>query len=76
MRLGAGRVRAEDKIDPAVGIELLVQRGGEVGIGEALAIVHHQKSDEGELAVAQALKAFTIAEVPPPPVPLIIERLG
>jgi thymidine phosphorylase len=38
--LGAGRRRAEDTIDPAVGIELHVGRGQKVSAGDKIATLH------------------------------------
>ncbi|MCW5548807.1 MAG: thymidine phosphorylase, partial [Opitutaceae bacterium] len=52
LRLGAGRVRAEDRIDPAVGIGALVKVGGQVRRGEPLCIIH--ANDRTALAEAGA----------------------
>ena len=41
MRLGAGRATAEDLIDPAVGLELLVKPGDEVVENQPLVKIHH-----------------------------------
>ena len=42
LELGAGRVRKEDPVDPATGIELLVERGAQVAEGTPLLRVHHR----------------------------------
>ena len=42
LSLGAGRVRKEDAIDPAVGVELLCKRGDPVAGGQVLALLHHR----------------------------------
>ena len=42
LSLGAGRVRKEDAIDPAVGVELLCKRGDAVAAGQVLALLHHR----------------------------------
>ncbi|MGH7959258.1 MAG: thymidine phosphorylase [Opitutaceae bacterium] len=40
LRLGAGRARAEDAVDPAVGIAELVKIGEHVGAGATLCVIH------------------------------------
>jgi pyrimidine-nucleoside phosphorylase len=58
LRLGAGRTRAEDSIDPAVGISDLVKIGESVEAGATLAVVHG--NDEKTVAAAQELVAQAI----------------
>ena len=57
-RLGAGRARAEDAIDPAVGISGLAKVGERVRKGQPLCVVH--AGDRDRLAEAQAILARTI----------------
>ncbi len=79
IRLGGGRTRTEDPIDPSVGFVLQKDLGDEVSKGEPLITVH-ARSDEGlrqGLAVANdALSVeqpgVTKAEV----LPLVIGRVG
>jgi len=73
MKLGAGRRRAEDDIDPAVGIELLHIVGDRVEKGEPIAVLHHN-SDPGEAGV-ETKAAFELQPDPAPRRPLIIDRL-
>jgi pyrimidine-nucleoside phosphorylase len=42
MRLGAGRSTADDRIDPAVGLEILAKVGETVSPGQPLLRVHHR----------------------------------
>lgn len=47
--LGAGRDRAEDAVNPAVGFDLIVKVGQQVAAGEVVARVHaHRSADAGE----------------------------
>jgi len=76
LRLGAGRARAEDKIDPAVGMSALVKVGERVDAGAPLCMIH--ANDEKALAEAQAMlaKAIVIGDVAVTPVKLIDEIIG
>jgi pyrimidine-nucleoside phosphorylase len=58
LRLGAGRVKAEDAIDPAVGVSGLVKMGERVEAGVPLCIVH--ANDKAALAEAQEMLARAI----------------
>jgi thymidine phosphorylase len=62
LRLGAGRARAEDKIDPAVGVSNLAKIGERVEAGAPLGVIH--ANDEGALAEAKAmlLQAIVVGE--------------
>ncbi|MDH4168588.1 MAG: thymidine phosphorylase [Acidimicrobiia bacterium] len=75
MRLGAGREKKEDDVDPAVGITVVAKVGDPVAAGDPMAVLHYR--DEGRLARARAMAepAWSIGdpvEVPP----LVIERMG
>jgi pyrimidine-nucleoside phosphorylase len=73
LRLGAGRARAEDPIDPAVGVARLVKVGERVAPGGVLAMIH--ANDEAALAAARALlsRAIVVGETPGTPFKLIDE---
>jgi len=72
MRLGAGRERKEDLIDPAVGITIVAKLGERVDEGQPLARISF--NDEGRLAMARPLlkRAFHIATIPAARPPLIL----
>ncbi|HEX3730803.1 MAG TPA: thymidine phosphorylase, partial [Opitutaceae bacterium] len=59
LRLGAGRARAEDRIDPAVGIADLVKIGERVEAGAPLATIH--ANDPAALAEARKMIERAIA---------------
>ncbi|MEK7704680.1 MAG: thymidine phosphorylase [Myxococcota bacterium] len=73
MRLGAGRARAEDTIDPAVGVELVRKVGSEVRAGEPLALVHHNGS--ADAAVHKVQESYRIGAESPAPAPLVLDVL-
>jgi pyrimidine-nucleoside phosphorylase len=58
--MGAGRARAEDAVDPAVGIELMMRVGARVARGEPLAKLHVRDRAAAEPWVADARAAFSI----------------
>ena len=64
LRLGAGRGKADDAIDPAVGISALVKIGERVAAGDSLCQVH--ANEPASLPEVRALleQAFVIADTP------------
>jgi pyrimidine-nucleoside phosphorylase len=76
MKLGAGRERAEDAVDHAVGVVVLVRPGAAVEPDRPLFQVHYR--DEAKLAEALPLlhQAVQIADAPPEPQPLVLETIA
>ena len=75
--LGAGRVRRDQEIDPVVGIRVDARRGCYVSAGEPLATILHGKAGApGNEVTSRLLGAFSLGDVAPEPVSLIIERIG
>lgn len=76
LRLGAGRAKAEDAVDPAVGIAELVKVGEPVQAGALLAVIH--ANDERALAEAQTMleTAIAIGDHPGVAPKLIDELIG
>jgi pyrimidine-nucleoside phosphorylase len=74
VEMGAGRMRKEDNIHPAVGILFHKKRGNEVRRGEVLAELHcaatSTKEDRARYSAAFCA-AITITETKPSPRPLI-----
>ena len=60
--LGAGRARKDDRVDPSVGVVLRAKVGAEVRAGELLADIHARDASALELARAEVLRAYGIAE--------------
>jgi pyrimidine-nucleoside phosphorylase len=76
LRLGAGRAKAADRIDPAVGISRLVKSGDPVKAGEDLCMVH--ASSEAAFLEASAIleRAIAVADKAPAARPVIGETIG
>jgi pyrimidine-nucleoside phosphorylase len=76
VELGAGRARAEDTVDTAVGFELLAVAGDAVTAGAPLVVVHARTPEDAAAVRDVVTHSITLADVPPVPVPLILDRLG
>ena len=75
-RLGAGRARKEDAVDPAAGVVLQSALGDRVAAGQPLAVLHASSPErlaEGRAALADA---FVLADAPVPAVPLVLEKVS
>ncbi len=74
--LGAGRTRADQAVDPAVGIELGAKPGDRVEKGQPLCWLH-VRSRRGFAPIAErAGRAFSIGRTRPADAPLVIERVA
>ena len=74
-RLGAGRERKEDSIDPGVGITILAKPGDQVEKGQTLAEVAYQEEARWHAARDLLAGAWSITGEPPELLPLIRERI-
>jgi pyrimidine-nucleoside phosphorylase len=72
--IGAGRTRADQPVDPGVGIELLAKPGDAVKKGAPLARLH-VRAPAPEVA-DQVLAAFHVTPRRPRPTPLVLERIA
>ncbi len=73
--LGGGRRAKGESIDPAVGLEMYVERGQYVMRGVDLAVVHAGSADDAEQAVKTLQKAVEIGEAAPKLPSLVRERV-
>lgn len=71
MRLGAGRAKKGDPVDPAVGIVIERTVGAEVAAGDPLAMVHAGDEAAAVAAARRVAGAFDIADAGPPEQPLV-----
>jgi pyrimidine-nucleoside phosphorylase len=76
LRLGAGRSRAEDRVDHAVGVDRLVKVGDRVGKGDPLCRIHANGAGPAREAAAMLGKAITVADEAPAPGRLVDEIIG
>ena len=76
LRLGAGRARAEDAVDHAVGITGLVKIGEKVREGQPLGVIHANDDDAWAAAEVRLRDAIKLGDVAPKVGPLVAERIG
>jgi pyrimidine-nucleoside phosphorylase len=76
--LGAGRTRADQSVDPAVGVEIVAPRGAAVRRGDVLAKVFARTDMSGGKLAARVAAAFSVEETGPGEQgsPLVLERIG
>ncbi len=75
VEIGAGRARADQAVDPAVGFELSVRVGDRVARGAPLGYAHVQDKQTFKRVQERVLSAFVISKRAPKPQPLILERI-
>lgn len=76
LRLGAGRLRAEDRVEPSVGLELLVRPGDEVEKGTPLARMHARSATAAQAQAELVRRSFSIGRRPASSVtPLILSTI-
>jgi pyrimidine-nucleoside phosphorylase len=71
--MGAGRTRADQKVDPAVGIEIVKKPGDPVATGDVVARLFVRSATSAPLE--RLASAFTYADAPPRAYPLVIDRI-
>jgi thymidine phosphorylase len=76
VELGGGRQRAEDRIDPAVGLSALSGPGQPVDADTPLAVIHASSEHDWQDAAAALRSAVRLGPEPPPSAPLVHDRIG
>lgn len=74
--LGGGRARAEDAIDPGVGLTCHVSLGDAVEVGTPLFTMSYRTAEQAEAATRVLEAATHLEDEPPSPRPLIFEHLS
>jgi pyrimidine-nucleoside phosphorylase len=73
--LGAGRAKLDDIVDPAVGIEVLIEPGARVKADDTVLLVRHRSGHGLEEALPLLNDAIEVSDAPPRLRPLILERV-
>ena len=73
--MGAGRTRADQAVDPAVGIELDAKPGEAVQVGQVLARLFVRKQSDADALVERIAGAFSFGEKAPEALPLVVTRI-
>jgi pyrimidine-nucleoside phosphorylase len=76
VKLGAGRLRAEDNIDPTAGIIMHAKLGDRVSPSTAILTIHTERPEMLEEAERSLLSAIQISEKPPKLPELILKEIG
>lgn len=75
VELGAGRLKASDKVDPKVGFEFLVKIGSFVEKGQELVRIHYENEDKLSQTKALLVESLKIIANQPFPDKLILKKL-
>ena len=73
--MGAGRTRADQRVDPAVGISVHKKPGARVARGDALATLHVRVPGDAAPIAERVAAAFDVGAEAPPPAPLVLGRI-
>ena len=76
VRLGGGRTRADQRIDPCVGLSDVAGLGEPVDSARPLCMVHAADDATATLAVAEISAAITVADAPPAAIASVRERVA
>jgi len=76
LELGGGRTRADQAIDPAVGVSDMLPLGTQLTADTPLCLVHARTAAEAAQARQRILAAVTIADEVPTPPPIIRGRIA
>jgi pyrimidine-nucleoside phosphorylase len=74
--MGAGRTRADQAVDPVVGIELAVARGDAIEAGAPLAHLHVRRAEDADVVLARVRSAFQIGAAAEAIPALVLARIG
>jgi thymidine phosphorylase len=74
--LGGGRGRADDTIDPSVGLADVAETGRAIRPGDPLCLVHAASETAADAAIVLLRRAIRIGDAPPRIPPIVLERIG
>lgn len=75
VKLGGGRVRVEESIDPSVGFTAIAPIGAAVGADRPIAFVHAASDAAADQAAVEFKAAITTTASPPAETPVVLERI-
>jgi thymidine phosphorylase len=75
-RLGAGRGRKEDAVQPGAGVQLHAKPGDRIPAGQPLITLHTDTPERFARAREALANAYAIGDEPPEPRPLILDRIA
>ena len=73
--MGAGRTRAEQAVDPAVGIDIVKKPGARVGEGDYVAFLRARTKAQADAVYDRVQNAFKVGPEQVEPKPLVIDRI-
>ncbi len=76
VKLGAGRLKIGDKIDPVVGISILKKIGDKVSSRDIISIVYANDDARSKSAAEEIKSAYELSDVKPKKPELIRDRIG
>jgi len=74
--LGAGRLKADDAIDPLVGVECLKKVGDRVEAGDNLAQIYVRRGADASTIATQYQTAVRVSAEPVQPPPVVLDIVG
>jgi thymidine phosphorylase len=75
VQMGAGRTRADQAVDPAVGIDIVKKPGARVGDGDYVAFLRTQTKAQADAVYDRVQNAFKIGDQQIEQLPLVIDRI-
>ena len=76
LAMGGGRRRADEAIDPTVGLSAMRGRGAPLGPDAPLCVVHARDEAQARACAEALLEAIELSEEPPEPHPVVHGRVG
>lgn len=76
VRLGGGRQREGDKINPSVGLSDLAGIGEDIGPGDPLCMVHAATEAQADAAILAVQAAYALGPTAPLDPPLVLKRIA
>ncbi len=76
VKLGAGRLKIGDRVDPLAGITVLKKIGDKVSVGDVLAIAYSNEKERTMSAVKDIASAYSLSQEEPEKPELIKERIA